>query len=53
MNGKLFMGKIHVQNRNIVGDSVRKLAYDVPERNFSTFEITVVSRSYDKLTIIV
>jgi len=48
MNGKLFMGKIHVQNRNIVGDSVRKLAYDVPERNFSTFEITVVSRSYDK-----
>jgi len=53
MNGKVFMGKIHVQNRNIVGDSVRKLAYDVPERNFSTFEITVVSRSYDKLTIIV
>ena len=53
MNGKLIMGKIHVQNRNIVGDSVRKLAFDVPERNFSTFEITVVSRSYDKLTIIV
>jgi len=26
-----------VQNRNIVGDSVRKLAYDIPERNFSTF----------------
>jgi len=23
MNEKLFMGKIHVQNRNIVGDSVR------------------------------
>jgi len=22
MNGKLFIGKIHVQNRNIVGDSV-------------------------------
>jgi len=36
-NGKLFIGKIHVQNRNIVGDSVRKLAYDIPERNFSTF----------------
>ena len=32
-NGKLFIGKI----RNIVGDSVRKLAYDIPERNFSTF----------------
>jgi len=37
MNGKLFIGKIRVQNRNIVGDSVRKLAYDIPERNFSTF----------------
>ena len=33
----LFIGKIHVQNRNIVGDSVSKLAYDIPERNFSTF----------------
>ena len=31
------MGKIRVQNRNIVGDSVRKLAYNVPEGNFSTF----------------
>ena len=34
---KAFIGKIHVQNRNIVGDSVRKLAYNIPERNFSTF----------------
>jgi len=34
---KLFIGKIHVQNRNIVGDSVRELAYDIPERNFNTF----------------
>ena len=34
---KVFIGKIHVQNRNIVGDSVRKLAYNIPERNFSTF----------------
>ena len=52
MNGKLFMGKIHVQNRNrpIVGDSVRKLPYDIPERNF---HYPYVSRSYDKLTIIV
>ena len=31
MNGKLFVGKIHVQNRNIVGDSVLKLSYDIPE----------------------
>ena len=37
MNGKLFIGKIYVQNHNIVGDGVRKLAYDIPERNFSTF----------------
>ena len=34
MNGKLFIGKIRVQNRNIVGDSVRKLAYDIPEKKF-------------------
>jgi len=53
MNEKLFIGKIHVQNRDIVGDSVRKLAYDIPERNFSTFQVTILSRSYDKLTIIV
>jgi len=51
MNGKLFIAKIHVQNRNIVGDSVRKLAYDNPGRNFSTFQVTILSRSYDKLTI--
>jgi len=37
MNGKLFIGKIRVQNRNIVGNSVRKLAYSIPDRNFSTF----------------
>jgi len=37
MNGKLFIGKIHVQNRNIVRDSVRKLAFDIPERNLNTF----------------
>jgi len=37
MNGMLFIDKILVQNRNIVEDSVRKLAYDIPERNFSTF----------------
>ena len=53
MNGKLFTGKVYVQNRNIVGDCVRKLAYDMSERNFSTLKVTIVSRSYDKLTIIV
>jgi len=34
---KDFIAKIHVQNRNIVGNRVRKLAYDIPDRNFSTF----------------
>ena len=54
MNGKLFigLGKIHVQNRNIVGDSARELADDIPGRNFSKFSVTIVSRSYDKLEII-
>jgi len=37
MNEKLFVGKIRVQSRNIVGGSVRKLAYDIRDRNFSTF----------------
>jgi len=41
MNEQLFIGKIHVQNRDIVGDSVRKLAYDIPERYFSTFQVTI------------
>jgi len=50
MNRKLFIGKIHEQKRNIVGDSVRELAYDIPERNFSAFEVIIVSRSDDKLT---
>ena len=30
MDGDLFIGKIHVQSSNIVGDSVRRLAYDIP-----------------------
>ena len=46
-----FIGKIHVQNRNIVGDSIRKSAYDIPERNLSTFQVTIVSRSYDNRMI--
>ena len=53
MNRKLFIGKIHVQNRNSVGDGVRELSYDMSERNFNTFYVTIVSRSYDKLTMIV
>jgi len=51
MNGKLFVGKIHAQNCNIIGDSVCKIAYDIPERNFSTFSVSIVSRSYDNRMI--
>ena len=50
---RLFLGTIHMQNRKIVWDSVRKLAYDIPERNFSMLLVTIVSRSYDKLKTIV
>ena len=45
MNRKLLIGNIHMPNRNIVGDSVRELAYDIPERNFSTSRCRV-SRSF-------
>ena len=55
MNGKLFIGKIRVQNRNIVGDSVRRLAYDIPERNFSTFlshyRKSILRQTYDNRMI--
>jgi len=34
---KDFLGTIHLQNRKIVWDSVRKLAYDIPKIGFSTF----------------
>ena len=37
INGDLFIGNIHVQNRNIVGDNVSTLAYDIRQRHFSTF----------------
>jgi len=36
-NARLFLGTIYLQNRQIVGDSVRILAYDIPKRIFSTF----------------
>ena len=32
-----FLGTIHLQTCKFVQDSVRKLAYDIPKRNFSTF----------------
>jgi len=38
---RFFLGTIHLH-------SVRKLAYNIPKRNFSTFKVTIVSRSYDK-----
>ena len=54
MNGNLFIGKIHVENRNIVRDSVRKLAYDIPERNFSTlshYSKSILRQTYDNRMI--
>ena len=33
---RLFSDTIHLQNRKIVGDSVRTLAGDIPKRNLST-----------------
>ena len=47
-----FLGTIQLQYRKIVGDTVRILAYDIPTRNLSTLQVTVVRRSYDKLRII-
>jgi len=49
---KAFLGTIHLQNPKNVRDSVRKLAYDTPKKNISTLCVTVVSRSYDNLQII-
>ena len=34
---RLFLGTIHLQTCKIVLDSVYKLAYDIPKRNFGTF----------------
>jgi len=34
---KFFLGTIHLQTSKIVLDGVRKLAYDIPKSNFSTF----------------
>ena len=52
MDVRLFLGTIHLQYRKIVRDSVRKLAYDIPQRNPSSLYVTIVSRPYDKLQII-
>jgi len=35
-DARLFLGTIHLQSCKIVWDSVRKLAYDIPKRNFNT-----------------
>jgi len=45
---KVFLGTIYLQSCKIVWDSVRKLAYDIPKRNFSTFCVNIVSLSYYK-----
>ena len=34
---KVFLRTTHTQSCKVVWDSVSKLAYDIPKRNFSTF----------------
>jgi len=36
-DARLFLITIHLQSCKIVWDIIRKLAYDIPKRNFSTF----------------
>jgi len=36
-DARLFLGVVHLQYHNIVGDSVSKLAYDIPKRKLSTY----------------
>ena len=36
-DARLFLGTIHLQTCKIVLDSVRKLTYNIPKRNISTF----------------
>ena len=50
-NASLFLGRFFLQNHKIVGDSVCIFAYDIPGRNRSTLQVTVVRRSYDNLMI--
>ena len=50
-NARLFLGTILLQNRKIVWDSVRKLAYNIPKRNISTLLLSVLGWSYDKLML--
>jgi len=48
----LVLGRIHLLNRNIVWDTVLKLAYNMPKRDLSTLKVTLISWSYDKLKTI-
>jgi len=50
-NARLFLGTILLQNRKIVWDSVRKLAYNIPKRNISTLLLSILGWSYDKLML--
>jgi len=49
---RLFSGTVRLQNRKIARDTVRKFVYDIPKKNISTSQVTVVSRLCDKLKII-
>ena len=41
----------HAKSSDSLRRGVRELAYNIPERNFSTLYVTIISRSYDKLQI--
>jgi len=46
--------EIHVHNRNIVGDSVHKLAYDIPEKFqhvLSHYRKSILRQTYDNRII--
>jgi len=42
---KAFLATIYLQNRKIVRDSVRELAHDIPERNFSKHAVSHYRKS--------
>ena len=49
---KAFLGYSLLAKSWIVWDSVGTLAYDIPKKNLRTLLVTIVSRSYGKLKII-
>ena len=42
---KAFSRTIHLQNRKIIRDNVRKLAYNIPKRTLSTLKVSTIKGS--------